>query len=48
MALAQKQFRNHKFNVYLLNSMALKIQHWFFGRYEAQQLQKTEATPKVI
>ena len=32
LSLVQKSFRHYKFNMYLLNHMALKIQHWFFVR----------------
>ena len=32
LASLQKAFRHYRCNVYLLNSMALRIQHWFFVR----------------
>ena len=32
LSAVQKSLRPYRYNVYLLNSMALKIQHWFFVR----------------
>lgn len=39
MVAIQRDFRTYRLNVYLLNSMALKIQHWFFNKL-AQHNQK--------
>ena len=36
----QRSFRSYKLNVYMLNSMALKIQHWFFYRRFASARRK--------
>ena len=31
-AATHRRLRHYKLNIYLLNQMALKIQHWFFVR----------------
>ena len=51
MVAIQRDFRSYRLNVYLLNSMALKIQHWFFNKVaqcnqkqamkEGNQMEKT-------